>query len=124
MKTKLALTLAGFLVAISMNTFAATSTMHQNVPLSDSLLIKPYLTGKKNVVRLYPNYREDGSITFNSVTQSELHFYIFDLEGVMLYSSILKGHQNKKIPDLRKGIYTYDVFKNDESIEQGSIVVK
>ena len=124
MKTRIRLTFAGFLLAISFHALAATHKPAPKQPLSDSLFIKPYFVGKKNVVRLYPNPTFDGSIYITAHTETELHFYIFDVDGVLLYRTTLKGDEKRHIPDLRKGVYTYDVFENDESIEQGSITVK
>ena len=49
---------------------------------------------------------------------------IFDLDGTMVYQAVLKNKEQKKIDNLPKGTYTYDVFQNDESIEEGKIIVK
>ena len=79
---------------------------------------------KKSTIKLYPNPSPNGVITVNSTINESLHFYVFDLEGTLLHRIILKGKDQKKISNLKKGTYIYDVFKNDESIEQGEIVVK
>jgi hypothetical protein len=80
---------------------------------------------KKNIVRLYPNPTWDGNLSISSNTLSgRVHFYVFDLEGTMIHQVELKDKQKHKINNLRKGIYLYDVFVNDTSIEQGRIVVK
>ena len=79
---------------------------------------------KKITVKLYPNPSLDGTITINSTSSEPLHFYVFDLEGTLLHRLALKGKEKTKITNLKKGTYTYDVFKNDESIEQGKIIVK
>ena len=78
---------------------------------------------KKNTIKLYPNPSPDGRITVNSTISEPLHFYVFDLEGTLLHRIALKGKEQRKITNLKKGTYTYDVFKNDESIEQGKIIV-
>jgi hypothetical protein len=80
--------------------------------------------GKKNTIRLYPNPSPDGTITVNSTTNDFLNFYVFDLEGTLLHRITLKGKEHKTIKNLKTGTYMYDVFKNDESIEQGKITVK
>ena len=76
---------------------------------------------KKSTIKLYPNPSPNGVITVNSTINESLHFYVFDLEGTLLHRIILKGKDQKKISNLKKGTYIYDVFKNDESIEQGEI---
>ena len=79
---------------------------------------------KKSTIKLYPNPTPNGVITVNSTINEPLHFYVFDLEGTLLHRIILRGKEQKTITNLKKGTYMYDVFKNDESIEQGKIIVK
>jgi hypothetical protein len=79
---------------------------------------------KKSSIKLYPNPSPNGVITVNSTINEPLHFYVFDLEGTLLHRILLKGKEQKTITNLKKGTYMYDVFKNDESIEQGKIIVK
>lgn len=79
---------------------------------------------KKNTIRLYPNPSTDGTVTVNSNSNDLLYFYVFDLEGTLLHRITLKGKDHRTINNLKKGTYMYDVFKNDESIEQGKIIVK
>ena len=88
---------------------------------SNSLKVKTGVS--KNNVRLYPNPSPNGTITVNSTVKESLHFYVFDLEGTLLHRITLKGKEQKTIKNLERGTYTYDVFKNDESIEQGKIIV-
>lgn len=90
---------------------------------SDSVFIHSHTTSKDHV-RLYPNPTSTGKITINSTSSEPLHFYVFDLESTLLYRIELKGKEQKTIGDLKKGTYMYDVFLNDESIEQGKIIVK
>lgn len=79
---------------------------------------------KKASIRLYPNPSPNGIITVNSIISEPLHFYVFDLEGTLLHRLALQGKEQRTISNLKKGSYMYDVFKNDESIEQGKIIVK
>jgi len=79
---------------------------------------------QKNVVRIYPNPSYDGSISVSSNTTDRIHFYIFDLEGTMIHQIILKNKQKHTVSNLKKGIYLYDVFKDDKGIEQGKIIIK
>ncbi len=80
---------------------------------------------KKINVRIYPNpSRGTVYISSNNNSDKELQFYVFDLEGTMMHNITLKAKRKKIITGLKKGIYMYDVFKDDESIERGKIVVK
>lgn len=127
MKTKLLCTLILCSLIGSTNAFANNGIKKGSLSVqrnfSDSIQIHSY-TVKKNNVRLYPNPTTNGIVTVNSNANEILHFYVFDLEGTLLHQIELKGKEQKTITNLKKGTYTYDVFKDDESIEQGKIIVK
>jgi hypothetical protein len=127
MQKKLFCTAAFFLCVYCLSTSAKTveKLTHFSVQnnFSDSVLIHSHTT-KKDYVRLYPNPTSDGKVTINSISSESLHFYVFDLESTLIHRIELKGKEQKTINDLKKGTYMYDVFLNDESIEQGKIIVK
>jgi hypothetical protein len=77
----------------------------------------------KTVVKLYPN-PSYGKLSVSANTSSSLHFYIFDLEGTLVYQAVLNNKERKTIENLKKGTYLYDVFEKDESIEEGKIIIK
>ena len=92
---------------------------------SDSLqTTKVKVEAKKSVIRLYPNPSWNGTITVSSNTTEKLHLYIFDLDGTLIHQAVLKEKQKITVNDLKKGVYMYDAFLNDESIEYGKITVK
>src|SRR5687768_15123916 len=92
---------------------------------SDSLeTTKVKVEAKKSVIKLYPNPSWNGTITVSSNTSEKLHFYIFDLDGTLIHQAVLKEKQKITVNDLKKGVYMYDAFLNDESIEYGKITVK
>lgn len=90
---------------------------------SDAPIAKENGGAKKVAVKLYPN-PSYGKITVSANANSPLHFYIFDLEGTLVYQTVLNNKERKTIDQLRKGTYLYDVFEKDESIEEGKIIVK
>ena len=91
--------------------------------LSDSVLIIKEPRFKKAVVKIYPN-PSFGKINISTNNVNSLHFYIFDLEGTMIYQTTLNNKEKKNIQNLRKGTYLYNVFEKDESVEEGKIIVK
>jgi Secretion system C-terminal sorting domain len=94
-----------------------------NTISNDSPSIKKKGSSKKNAVKLYPN-PSYGKMSVSSTTSSLLHIYIFDLEGTLIYQTVLNNKERKTIDNLKKGTYMYDVFEKDESIEEGKIIVK
>lgn len=102
---------------------AQTGDAKQVSNISYSLTPTEEPDSKKVSIRLYPN-PSYGRISVSAVTSKTLHFYIFDLEGTLIYQAVLNNKSKKNIENLKKGTYLYDVFEKDESIEEGRIVIK
>lgn len=97
------------------NAFTFTSSVEGN----DKVWVK-----KNNIVSISPNPSYTGEISVSSKTEQALHFYIFDLEGTLIYQTVLKSKEKKAVTNLSKGTYMYNVFVNDESVEEGKLSVK
>lgn len=76
------------------------------------------------MVKLSPNPSYNGTLTVFSESKEAVHFYVFDVEGVLLFHALLSPGEKRTINDLKKGAYSYDVFHKDESVEQGKILVQ
>ena len=112
-------------IALAGITSAYTKPSGGTLYSSSLPVVKKVIPGNKSKVRLYPNPTTDGNLSIFSTSESDqLHFYVFDLEGTMVHQVVLKEKEKHKIKNLKKGIYVYDVFVNDTSIEQGRIIVK
>lgn len=79
---------------------------------------------KNSLIHIYPNPSTNGSISITSRSEKTMHFYIFDLEGTLIYQAVLKDKEKKLVNNLNKGTYLYNVFVNDESIEEDKLIVK
>ena len=81
---------------------------------------------KEAYIKIYTDPTTNGTLCVSLLNEKNqgLQFYMFDLEGKLIDNFYLKTKTVKKIDQLRKGIYMYDVFKNDESIERGSVKIK
>lgn len=111
------LLLLGPLAVLAQKDFSSTTSN-----ISDSFSVKKEGQGKATI-KIYPN-PSYGKITISTSTLSPLHFYIFDLEGTLVYQAVLNNKDRKTIASLKKGTYLYDVFENDLSIEEGKIIIK
>lgn len=102
----------------------AASAESNNV--TDALLpVTPIaVKNKKAALRLYPNPSVNGTVRVVSNTAGKLHFYIFDLDGTMLHQALIGEGEKHTVKNLKKGIYTYDAFYNDEGVEHGKLIVK
>lgn len=78
---------------------------------------------KEQTIRITPNPSRDGVITVASESKAPLFFYVFDMEGTLIHQVQLAPGAQSKIRIWQKGVYAYDVFRNDEGVEQGKITV-
>lgn len=94
--------------------------------IHDTLVIKkinqPY---SKDIIIIDPN-PSNGLVHVKNTSENirEVQFYVFDLDGVMIENLKLISNERKKISELSKGTYIYEVFNKDESIERGKIIVE
>jgi len=78
---------------------------------------------KRTAIKIYPN-PSHGKLSVSASTSSSLHFYVFDVEGTLVFQAVLHNKERSTIENLKKGTYVYDVFEKDESIESGKILIK
>jgi len=110
-----------FFFVFSFKSFSQTDVKEVSY-VSDSYNLKKDPV-KKSSIKIYPN-PSYGKISVSAITSTPLHFYIFDLEGTLVYQAVLTNKEKKTIEHLKKGTYLYDVFEKDESIEEGKIIIK
>lgn len=96
-----------------------------NANVSASSPIVPVKVSKmKEVIKVYPTPNNQGSITIQSANQNSLSFYLFDVEGKLVYQTIIKKNEKQQIEGLNKGTYLYNAFQNDENLEGGKVELK
>lgn len=117
------LLLACLFSLVSFSVFAQKDFQNTSNTVSVDSSLKIKSIQAKNVVKLYPN-PSYGKVSVSANTSSLLHFYIFDLEGTLVFQAVLNDKEKRTIDHLKKGTYLYDVFEKDESIEEGKIIIK
>src|ERR1044072_7380355 len=88
---------------------------------SDTILVQKQITSKKHRIKLYPGVEQD--VLFFSVRGSEEKVYqlfLFDVEGNLIKQANIKGRQTTVIDNIEKGNYLFEVFSEDERIENRS----
>jgi len=78
---------------------------------------------KEREVKIYPALLKK-VIHVKNVETERVDFFVFDAEGTIMVHYKMNEKDHKKINDLEKGTYTYQVFKNDEMSESGKIIIK
>lgn len=112
------------LVSLSGTASADANQFREQKWFTKSATKQEVLEKRKAAVKLYPNPSTDGTVRVVSNATGTLNFYIFDLEGTLLHQVVLKEKGKHTITNLKKGVYTYDAFYNDEGIDHGKLTVK
>lgn len=72
-------------------------------------------------IRISPVALQKGSIRIISTCTRPLNFYVFDLDGALVSQAKVAPHEKAFIRNLPVGEFAYDVFMDDEGVEQGRI---
>ena len=91
----------------------------------DSIFIQKQITSKKHKISLYPN--ADQQVLFFGVNGAEgkvYQLFLFDVDGRLVKQSEIRNKQTTLIRNIEKGTYLFDVFSDDERIENGQIIVR
>ncbi len=84
---------------------------------------KTRVSRKEREVKIYPDVLKK-VMHVKNVLNTEVDFFVFDTQGTIMVHYKMNEKDHKKIDGLERGIYTYQVFKNDEMSESGKIVIK
>lgn len=119
------------LLTISILFAATAANASSGCPLSvpagspDTILVQKQITSKKHRIKLYPSAEQDA--LFFSVRGSEEKVYqlfLFDVAGTLIRQANIKGKQTTVIDNIEKGNYLFEVFSEDERIENGQVIIR
>ncbi|MBC7829297.1 MAG: T9SS type A sorting domain-containing protein [Chitinophagaceae bacterium] len=91
----------------------------------DSIVVEKQLTNKKHKIRLYPNANQQ--VLFFSANGEHGKIYqlfLFDMDGKLVKQANIKNKQTTVINNIDKGVYLFEVFSDDERIENGKVTVR
>jgi hypothetical protein len=92
---------------------------------SDTMLVQKQTTSKKHRIKLYPNTEND--VLFFSVRGIEgkvYQLFLFDVAGKLIRQANIKNKQTTVLENIEKGSYLFEVFSDDERIENGQLTIK
>lgn len=90
----------------------------------DSIVVQKKVTSRKHKVKLFPNAKHE-ALFFNAEGQEGrvYQFYLFNVEGKLVKQANIKNNQTTIVRNLEKGNYLFEVFSDDERIENGQVIV-
>jgi hypothetical protein len=112
------------IAALSVNNTSA-NVIHQNSGVQDTILVSKALTSKKYKIRLYPNAGHNVLFFSASGEPGKVYqLFLFDLDGKLLKQSQIRNKETTVLANIVKGNYTFEIFTDDERIENGFLVIK
>lgn len=92
---------------------------------SDTIRIQKQTISRKYKIKLYPNANHE-VLFFNASGGSRQGFqlYIFNLDGEMVKQALIRDKETVVIDHIDRGDYLFEVFSDDERIENGQMMVR
>jgi hypothetical protein len=93
---------------------------------NDTILVQKQTTSKKHRIKLFQN--DDQSTLFFSVVRGlegkVYQLFLFDITGNLVTQANIKSKQTTVIDNIEKGSYLFEVFSDDERIENGQVIIR
>jgi hypothetical protein len=90
-----------------------------------SIAVKKTLKTKKYKIKLFPSAAQD-VLFFNAVGLAGkiYQLYVFDMGGQLVKQAQIKNRETTLLTDFTKGDYLFQIFSNDDQIENGTIYIR
>ena len=91
----------------------------------DAIVVKKQVTSKKHKIKLTPDAKQE-VLFFNAKgeTGKWYQLFLFDMEGKLVKRANIQHNQTTIVQHLEKGNYLFEVFSEDERIENGQVIVQ
>lgn len=94
-------------------------------PLTDSILINKTTSSKKYKIKIYPGTNQETVFfTASGETGKVYQFFLFDLDGRLIKQTQIHNKETTVLANFAKGCYTFEVFSDDERIENGTMTIR
>ena len=91
----------------------------------DTILVQKNQISKKIKIKLYPNASHQ--VLFFSASGEAgrvFQLFLFDIDGKLVKQVNIRNKQTTVLNRIEKGNYLFEVFSDDERIENGQVIVK
>jgi hypothetical protein len=114
---------------ISLFSTRTTGTGHAGLTTatsaSDSVIVTKSRVSKKYKVKIYPNTTNE--VLFFTATGEEgkvYELFVFSMDGKLIKRIQVRNRETTLLKTFEKGNYMYEVFSNDERIENGNMIIQ
>ena len=104
---------------------ASPAAGHTYTQANDTIVVQKTVTSKKYKVKLYPNASHE-VLYFNASGQEGkvYQLFLFDLEGKLVKQANIRDKETTMVNKIEKGNYLFEVFSDDERIENGQVIIR
>jgi len=105
--------------------YTAASAYHPQANANDTIVINKSQTSKKYKIKIYPSATNEVLFFSASGESGKVYqLYVFDMDGKLVKQTQIRNKETTLIAHFVKGSYMFDVFSDDEKIENGTMVVR
>ena len=93
--------------------------------VNDTILISKSQTSKKYKIKIYPSATNEVLFFTASGESGKVYqLYVFDMDGKLVKQTQIRNKETTLLAHFVKGNYMFDVFSDDEKIENGIMEVR
>jgi hypothetical protein len=90
-----------------------------------SIQISKSLSSKKHKIRLYPDARQQVLFFSASGENGKVYqLFLFDMDGRLVTQTQIRNRETTVLTNISEGNFLFEVFIDDERIENGQLLVK
>lgn len=90
-----------------------------------SIQISKSLSSKKHKIRLYPDARQQVLFFSASGENGKVYqLFLFDMDGRLVSQTQIRNRETTVLTNISEGNFLFEVFTDDERIENGQLMVK
>ncbi|HJU45628.1 MAG TPA: T9SS type A sorting domain-containing protein [Chitinophagaceae bacterium] len=113
------------LLFLLLNICSLQSLAQEDAAIQDTIVVNKLHSGTKHKIRIYPNATHEVLFfTANGEEGKVYQLFLFDVDGKLVKQTTVNNRQTGFLSRFTKGSYGYEVFSNDERIEDGNIIIK
>lgn len=122
--TRILSTLAFCMILIT-GSIAAAAAAHTPARINDTIVVQKKVNNKKHKIKLYPNAKHE--VLFFNASGGEgkvYQFFLFDMGGKLVKQANIRNKETTVVNNIDKGNYLFEVFSDDERIENGQVIIR
>jgi hypothetical protein len=122
------LALFGLALSIQSAAYAAPSSGKHITSDSDtlhSIQVSTAQSSRKHKIRLYPDARQQVLFFSANGTDGKVYqLYLFDMDGRLVSQTRIRNRETTVLTNISEGNFLFEVFTDDERIENGQLTVR